>query len=82
MEARLVKIGNSKGIRLPKAMLQQTGMTEWIEIEAKGGNIILKPIKQPRSGWEESFAQGGDKLNAEDRAWLNAELVSVEGESW
>ena len=76
MEAKLVRIGNSKGIRLPKSVLKQTGMTERIEIEARGHSIILKPIKEPRSGWEASFAKGGNKLSKEDRTWLDAELVA------
>lgn len=76
MEAKLVRIGNSKGIRLPKSMLVQTGITERIEIEARGQSIILKPIKEPRSGWEASFAKGGNKLSKEDRTWLDAELAS------
>ena len=82
MEAKLVRIGNSKGIRLPKSMLAQTGMTERIEIEARGHSIILKPIKEPRSGWEASFAKGSSELSKEDRAWLDADLVSGEGDKW
>lgn len=82
MEAKLVRIGNSKGVRLPKAVLTQTGMTERIEIEARGHNIILKPIKEPRSGWEASFAKGGRDLTEEDRAWLDADLVTSESDSW
>lgn len=86
MEAKLVRIGNSKGVRLPKSMLVQTGMTERIEIEARGHSIILKPVKEPRSGWEASFAKGGHELNKEDRAWLDADLAADpafgEGDSW
>lgn len=82
MEAKLVKIGNSKGVRLPKAMLIQTGMTERIEIETRGHDIILKPVKEPRSGWEASFAKGGCDLTEEDHAWLDANLVTSETDSW
>ena len=82
MEAKLVRIGNSKGIRLPKSMLVQTGMTERIEIEARGHSIILKPIKEPRSGWEASFAKGSQKLGKEDRDWLDADLSPAEGNNW
>ena len=78
MEARLVKIGNSKGVRLPKALLLQTGMTERVEIEARGHSIILKPAKDLRGGWESSFAKGAVTLNDEDRAWLDAALVTDE----
>jgi len=81
MEAKLVRIGNSKGIRLPKSMLVQTGMTERIEIEAKGHSIILKPIKEPRSGWEASFAKGNPELSEEDRAWLDADLAASDGDN-
>lgn len=84
MEAKLVRIGNSKGIRLPKAMLVQTGMTERIEIEARGHSIVLKPIREPRCGWEASFAKGSHDLSKEDRAWLDADLAAdpASGEGW
>ena len=76
MEAKLVKIGNSKGVRLPKALLIQTGMTERIEIEARGHSIILKPVKDLRAGWEASFAEDLAALSDEDRAWLHADLAA------
>lgn len=82
MEVKLVKIGNSRGVRLPKAVLTQTGMTERIEIEARGHNIILKPVKEPRSGWEARFARGGCELTEEDRVWLDAELATADGDGW
>ncbi len=82
MEAKLVKIGNSRGVRLPKTVLIQTGMTERIEIEARGCNIILKPVKELRSGWEAIFARGGCDLTEEDRTWLDAELASAAGNDW
>ena len=75
MEAKLVKIGNSKGLRLPKALLLQTGMTERVEIEARGHSIILKPVKNLRSGWEKSFSSGEQALADEDRVWLDADLA-------
>lgn len=84
MEAKLVRIGNSRGIRLPKSMLVQTGMTERVEIEARGHSIVIKPVVEPRSGWEASFAQGSQKLSKEDRDWLDADLAtdSDAGENW
>ena len=82
MEAKLIRIGNSKGIRLPKSMLVQTGMTERIKVEARGHSIILKPIKEPRSGWEASFAKGSHAPGKEDRDWLDADLASGEGDNW
>lgn len=86
MEAKLVRIGNSKGIRLPKSMLAQTGMTERIEIEVQGNVIILKPFQGLRSNWDASFAKSNDALTIEDHDWLEADLSndaeSNEGENW
>ena len=86
MEAKLIKIGNSKGVRLPKSMLVQTGMTESIEIEMRGNLIILKPKNEPRSDWEASFAKANQVLSDEDRDWLDADLVtdsnSDDGVNW
>lgn len=68
-KARIVKIGNSQGIRIPKAMLQQSGLTEEVEVEVQQDQLIIRSAKQPRKpreGWEEQFRlmaeRGDDKL--------------------
>lgn len=76
MEAKLVRIGNSKGVRLPKSMLLETGMTDRVEIQARGRSIILKPVIEPRSGWEASFTKEGHALTEEDHDWLDADLAT------
>jgi antitoxin MazE len=81
MEAKLISIGNSKGVRLPKSMLVQTGMTERIEIEARGRSIIIKPVKESRGDWDASFAKGSNELSKEDRDWLDADLACGEGDN-
>lgn len=63
MRARIVKIGNSQGIRLPKLLLEQTGLEEEVEIEAIDNQIIIRPVAYPRQGWEDLFkemAENGD----------------------
>ncbi len=65
MIAKIIKIGNSLGIRIPKTVLKQTGLKEEVELEVRGSNIILKPKKQNRSGWADFFrtmAKNGDDL--------------------
>jgi antitoxin MazE len=67
MKVKVVKIGNSKGIRIPKVLLRQTGIDEEVNLEVKENQIILEPIKHPvRSGWNSAFAKiaeiGDDKL--------------------
>ncbi len=55
MRVRVVKIGNSKGVRIPKPILEQTGITEDVELEVKKNQIIIRPISNPRVGWDLAF---------------------------
>jgi antitoxin MazE len=58
MIARLVPIGNSRGIRIPKAVLEQCEMTDAVELAVKGRQIIVSPVRnQPRKGWREAAAR-------------------------
>lgn len=56
MFIRIVPIGNSRGIRIPKAMLETCGFGEEVELQAKNGALILRPVNTPRAGWSEAFA--------------------------
>jgi antitoxin MazE len=56
MKASLVQIGNSRGVRIPKAFLEQAGLRDEIEIEVRGSQVVIRPANHPRAGWDESFA--------------------------
>jgi antitoxin MazE len=56
MLTKIVPIGNSRGIRIPKAMLETCGFGEEVELQAKNGTLILRPVNTPRAGWSEAFA--------------------------
>ncbi len=63
MKARIVRIGNSQGIRIPKPLLEQTGLGTVVELEVQGEQIIIRPADRPREGWEAAFrtmAEAGD----------------------
>jgi len=63
MNADIIRIGNSKGIRIPASLLKQCGINKKVEIEVRYNNIILKPIKSPREEWAAKFkmmAKRGD----------------------
>jgi antitoxin MazE len=67
MRIKIVKIGNSKGIRIPKVLLRQTGIDDEVNLEVKDNQIILRPLKDPiRKGWDNLFSKmtevGDDKL--------------------
>lgn len=55
MRARVVKIGNSQGVRIPKPILEQTGILEDVELEVEKNQIIIRPLSNPRAGWDPAF---------------------------
>ena len=57
MKANIIRIGNSKGIRLPKPVLEQCGLEENVEIEVEGNRLVIRPIRRPRSGWSKAFME-------------------------
>ena len=66
MRARVIKIGNSQGIRIPKTLLDQTGILGDVELEVEKNQIIIRPISDPRRDWDNAFktmaAKGDDAL--------------------
>ena len=66
MRASVVRIGNSRGIRIPKTILEQCGLGTTVELEVRQGQLVVRAAERPRSGWEEAFrrmaAQGDDAL--------------------
>lgn len=60
MEISVINIGNSKGIRLSKTILEKYNIQEKVELTLEKGYIILKPKAEPRKNWEESFKKMHD----------------------
>ncbi|GAA6614697.1 AbrB/MazE/SpoVT family DNA-binding domain-containing protein [Scytonema sp. NUACC26] len=56
VRTRIVKIGNSQGIRIPKPLLEQSGIHTEVEIEVEGDRLIVRAAPQLRAGWDEAFA--------------------------
>jgi antitoxin MazE len=56
IRTQIVKIGNSQGIRIPKLLLEQSGIQTEVEIEVQEGHLTIRPIAQARQGWDEAFA--------------------------
>src|SRR5437773_10771624 len=66
MKARLVRMGNSRGVRLPKPLIEQAGLTDEVELEVRGNTILIIAQKSARAGWAEAartlHAKDGDRL--------------------
>ena len=55
MEMDIIKIGNSKGIRIPHAVLRKCGIDSKVELIVEDNCIIIKPVSTPRQGWAEAL---------------------------
>ena len=54
MKAHIVRIGNSRGIRLPKTLLQESQLEDEVELQAEPGRILISKTAKPRTGWAEA----------------------------
>ena len=57
MKTRLVRIGNSRGVRLPKAIIGQAGLTEEVELVVRDGAVVIARTTSARSGWADAAKQ-------------------------
>ncbi len=60
---KIIKIGNSEGIRIPKPLLEQVGLRGAVRLEVEADHLVLRPVRAVRQGWEEQFqrmAENGD----------------------
>ncbi|MBO4234445.1 AbrB/MazE/SpoVT family DNA-binding domain-containing protein [Riemerella anatipestifer] len=80
MELSVVNIGNSKGIRLSKTILEKYNIKDKIEIILEKGFIILKPKAEPRKGWEEAFKQMND--NGDDQLLIDDVFDDENFDEW
>jgi len=55
MKVKLVRIGNSRGIRIPKAVLEQCGFQEVADLRVEKDRLVIVREHRPRQGWEEAF---------------------------
>jgi antitoxin MazE len=66
MKTRIVQIGNSKGIRVPKVLLEHAQLPDEVELQAENGRLIIRAASGPRTGWAEAakamHARGDDQL--------------------
>ncbi len=59
MKATLVRVGNSRGIRLPKPVIEQCGFEDAVEMEVHYHELIIRPSRHSRDGWNEAFVRMG-----------------------
>jgi len=65
MKVELVRIGNSRGIRIPKPIIEQCGFGDTVELRIENDRLIITPNCPARQGWEEAFRAAGPAENDE-----------------
>ncbi len=70
MRANVVRIGNSQGLRIPKAILDACGIRDQVELTVEQGRLVIEPLRQVRDGWAEAApamaSSGEDRLLDEE----------------
>lgn len=72
MRTNVIRIGNSRGIRIPKNVLQECGLEGAVELEVRKGRLVVRRAAKPRSGWEDAFrrmAARGDDALVDGKTW-------------
>ena len=81
----LIKIGNSQGIRIPKAVIEQARLQDkQLEFKIVDDGLLIQPVKKNREGWKEQFdkALNSRESGDADQEWLDAPLVDEEDWEW
>ncbi len=75
VELPLTRIGNSRGVRLPAALLKKYGFSKTIILEERASEIVLRPKKDTKLSWEETARQ----MAAEHEDWSDMEATVGDG---
>jgi antitoxin MazE len=81
IKVKIIRIGNSKGIRLSKSLIEQYNMKDEVLLEAKKDSIVIRPVENPRADWEESFEKmrlRGDDVLLDNGTELESEWDKTE----
>lgn len=80
VKTKLVRIGNSQGIRIPRVVVEQTGLEGELELEVRDRQLVVRP-KSRRAGWEDRFREMARRRD--DRPlWPEAALTSFDEKEW
>lgn len=77
MKTKLIRIGNSQGVRIPKPLIEESGLSEEIEMILKDNEIVLRSAEQTRKNWDRSFEEMAEQ---NDDQLLDQEEIQRPGE--
>ena len=83
MKATIIKVGNSRGIRIPKPVFEQCGFEDEVEMEIRDNALVIRSPHQVRAGWTEAFksmAMHGDETMPTEMEELSSDWDNTEWE--
>ncbi len=80
MKAQIIQIGNSQGIRIPKVLLEESGISGEVEVELHPDGIMIRKAQKPRAGWEDAFRAMAE--NDDDEGGLDSIPTQFERSKW
>jgi antitoxin MazE len=80
MKTQIIQIGNSQGVRLPKVLLEESGITGDVEIELHTEGILIRNAQRPRSRWNEAFRSMAE--NEDDEMIDGSPATAFEMTQW
>lgn len=54
-KTNIIRIGNARGLRIPRTLLEKCRLQDEVEIEVQDNHLIIRPLTKPRSGWADAF---------------------------
>ena len=67
MKSKIISIGNSKGVIIPASFMKDLGLSDSVEMEIVANTLVIRPISNARSGWEERIVQAAQGDNPKER---------------
>jgi antitoxin MazE len=80
IRSKVIKIGNSRGIRIPQALLEQVGLTGNVEMTVEGNKLIINPLRLSRQGWGAQFTAMAE--HGDDRLLDQTSATQWEEDEW
>ena len=80
MRTSIIKLGNSKGVRLSKQIMQQYQIKDQVDLILEADRIILKPVNEPRKGWDQAFRKMAE--NKDDQLLMGDVLEDEDFDEW
>jgi antitoxin MazE len=80
MKTDLIRIGNSRGVRIPKPLIEQIGLGDLVDLRVENDHIVIAKERRAREGWEQAFRAAGPAEN--DNLLLNVATSEFDRKEW